>query len=259
MPSIETVRDWPGRVLVDREGSRVGPIQEIYLDARTDQPEWALVNTGLFGMKSSFVPIVSAQPDGEEVRVPYDKAQIKDAPNVEPDGELSEHEESELYRHYGFDYDEDQGELNPPAPEASGVIADATWPGTTDTPAESPPGTGVPDATSTPAEAAAEPPATTADRVSGPQVAPEADATVPAPSAPRDVDPGSPGVPAPAAPADALADPALPDAQPAAASPVRRRLRRYLVTEYVIRSEEDGREQVVVDRQPVLDDDQAPG
>src|SRR5919109_649129 len=111
MPSIETVRDWPGRVLVDRDSVRVGEIQEIYLDARTDQPEWALVNTGLFGTKSSFVPILDAEPDGQDVRVPFDKGQIKDAPSVEPDGELSEYEESELYRHYGMAYDEGNGEL----------------------------------------------------------------------------------------------------------------------------------------------------
>jgi hypothetical protein len=31
--------------------------------------------------------------------------QVKEAPNIEPDGQLSEAEEAELYRHYGLDYD----------------------------------------------------------------------------------------------------------------------------------------------------------
>ena len=65
------------------------------------QPEWALVNTGLFGTKQSFVPIAGRRRRRRELRVPFDKAQIKDAPNVDPDGELSQQEEAELYRHYG--------------------------------------------------------------------------------------------------------------------------------------------------------------
>jgi hypothetical protein len=37
--------------------------------------------------------------------VPHHRGQLKKAPNVEPDGHLSEAEEAELYRHYGLDYD----------------------------------------------------------------------------------------------------------------------------------------------------------
>ncbi|HKE99638.1 MAG TPA: PRC-barrel domain-containing protein [Actinomycetes bacterium] len=114
MPTIDMVQDWRGRTLLDSAGGRVGSIQEIYLDARTDEPEWVLVHTGLFGMKSSFVPIQQAALDGSDVRVPYRKQQIKDAPRVEPDGELSETEEAELYRHYGMDA---EGGSGAPAPE----------------------------------------------------------------------------------------------------------------------------------------------
>jgi PRC-barrel domain len=56
MPDIEKVDTWQGRSLLDRDGGRIGTIDAIYLDDRTGQPEWALVNTGLFGTKSSFVP-----------------------------------------------------------------------------------------------------------------------------------------------------------------------------------------------------------
>ena len=37
--------------------------------------------------------------------VNYEKSQVKDAPNVEADGQLSHEEEATLYRHYGLDYD----------------------------------------------------------------------------------------------------------------------------------------------------------
>ena len=105
MPDIDTVRTWEGRTLLDRDGNRIGPIEAIYLDDRTGEPEWALVNTGLFGTKSSFVPLAQATQSGEEVRVPYDKQLVKDAPRVDPDRHLSEAEERQLWRHYGLDYD----------------------------------------------------------------------------------------------------------------------------------------------------------
>jgi uncharacterized protein (TIGR02271 family) len=105
MLDIDTVRTWEGRTLIDRDGSRIGAIEAIYLDDQSGQPEWALVNTGLFGTKASFVPLAQATQSGEEVRVPYDKQLVKDAPRIDPDGHLSEAEERQLWRHYGLDYD----------------------------------------------------------------------------------------------------------------------------------------------------------
>ena len=105
MPDIDTVRIWQGRTLIDRDGSRIGSIDAIYLDDRTGEPEWALVNTGLFGTRSTFVPLAQAAQTGDEVRVPYDKQLVKDAPRVDADQHLSEAEEQQLWRHYGLDYD----------------------------------------------------------------------------------------------------------------------------------------------------------
>jgi uncharacterized protein (TIGR02271 family) len=102
----EAVASWRGRSAVDNDGDKIGKIEEIYMDAETGRPEWLAVTTGLFGSKVSFVPIAEASEAGGEVRVPYDKAQVKDAPNAEADGELSQQEEAALYRHYGLDYSE---------------------------------------------------------------------------------------------------------------------------------------------------------
>ncbi len=98
--------EWDGRTVVDADGDKIGTVEAIYIDQQTDQPEWALVNTGLFGGKSSFVPLAGAAPSGEDVRVAVNKAQVKDAPRVDPDGQLSEEEEANLFRHYGVPYDE---------------------------------------------------------------------------------------------------------------------------------------------------------
>ena len=97
-----------GQDLADRDGDTIGKVEEIYLDAETDQPEWALVNTGLFGTKSTFVPLKDATREGEMLRVPFEKSQVKDAPRVDADGKLSQREEGELYRHYGLEYSESE-------------------------------------------------------------------------------------------------------------------------------------------------------
>ena len=104
MPDLDTVRGWQGATLVDADGDKIGTIESVYLDDQTGEPEWALVNTGLFGTKSSFVPLVQATASGDQVRVPYDAQLVKDAPRVDPDQHLSEAEEQQLWRHYGLEY-----------------------------------------------------------------------------------------------------------------------------------------------------------
>ena len=104
MPDVDTVRNWQGATMVDRDGDKVGNIDAIYVDDQTGEPEWALVNTGFFGTRSTFVPIAQASASGDQVQVPYEKQLVKDAPNMDPDGHLSEQEEQELWRHYGLEY-----------------------------------------------------------------------------------------------------------------------------------------------------------
>jgi uncharacterized protein (TIGR02271 family) len=104
MPTTDQVLSWRGQELRGADGEKIGTIAEIYLDSETREPEWALVTTGLFGTKQSFVPLSDASPDGDGVSVPFGKDTVKDAPRIDPDGQLSEREEAELYRHYGRDY-----------------------------------------------------------------------------------------------------------------------------------------------------------
>jgi uncharacterized protein (TIGR02271 family) len=106
MPNLDELQSWHGRDLIDRDGDKIGSIGNVYLDEQTGQPEWLTVKTGLFGMRESFVPTADARAEGDTVRVPYEKSQVKDAPNVDADGALSQEEESRLYRHYGRSYSE---------------------------------------------------------------------------------------------------------------------------------------------------------
>ena len=88
--------------VVSRSGEKIGSIGQIYLDNTTEQPTWVTVKTGLFGTSESFVPLEDSRLDGEDIVVGYDKDTVKDAPRVDPDGNLSPQEEEELYRYYGL-------------------------------------------------------------------------------------------------------------------------------------------------------------
>jgi uncharacterized protein (TIGR02271 family) len=102
MTQVTEAYDWRGREVVGEDGGKIGTLEEVYLDTDSGQPEWATVTTGLFGTKQSFVPLTHAEPSGGKVRVPYSKDQVKGAPSIDPDGELSTNEERSLYDHYGL-------------------------------------------------------------------------------------------------------------------------------------------------------------
>jgi uncharacterized protein (TIGR02271 family) len=120
MTTTQDITRYRGATLVDRDGDKIGSIDEIYLDQDTGRPEWLAVKTGMFGTRLSFVPIAEANESGDAIRVPYEKGQVKDAPNVDADGELSQREEAELYRHYGLDYGEAHSDSGLPQEQAVG-------------------------------------------------------------------------------------------------------------------------------------------
>ena len=102
MISEQQIQQVIGTTAVDADGDKLGKVGEVYLDDETGRPEWATVHTGLFGTKETFVPLAQADLSGSQLRFPYDKAKIKDAPKVDADGHLSPQEEQELYRYYGL-------------------------------------------------------------------------------------------------------------------------------------------------------------
>jgi len=92
-----------GSTAVGTDG-KLGTVGEVFLDDETGRPEWATVRTGLFGTKEAFVPLADADLSGEDLRVPYAKDKVKNAPHIDSDGHLSPAEEEELYRYYGLGF-----------------------------------------------------------------------------------------------------------------------------------------------------------
>ena len=113
--TLDNVSTWRGSTVVDNDGDKIGTLEDVYLDRQTGAPEWAAIRTGLFGTKVSFAPIDGATPGDGELRIPYEKSVVKDAPNVDADGELSPQEEQALYAHYQRDW----GQWDDSTPDAT--------------------------------------------------------------------------------------------------------------------------------------------
>ena len=109
MPTMEDVRGWIGEDLIGEDHDKLGTIENIYLDRETGQPSFASVKTGMFGMRSSLVPIDGAGVHDDHIHVPYTKDQVKNAPNIDEDHDLSHEEEQQLYQHYGLGYSSYEG------------------------------------------------------------------------------------------------------------------------------------------------------
>ena len=91
-----------GSEAVDPQNDRIGKVSQVYIDQETDRPSWVSVRTGLFGSSESLIPLENAQWDADTLHVGYAKDQVKDAPRVDADRELSPEEQEQLYRYYGL-------------------------------------------------------------------------------------------------------------------------------------------------------------
>ena len=67
------------------------------------------------------MPLAGASTSGEDVTVQVSKDQVKDAPGVEADGQLSQDEEAKLFEHYNVPYTEEGSVTAKGAPAAGGA------------------------------------------------------------------------------------------------------------------------------------------
>jgi sporulation protein YlmC with PRC-barrel domain len=120
---IDTALSWRGKTVVDRDGEKIGTLGDVYLDRKSDRPAYAAVNTGLFGTKESFVHLDAAEPAGDDIRVPYEKAHVLDAPRIDPEVALTAEEERRLDEHYGGGEPGGGGETSAVAGGETGAMA----------------------------------------------------------------------------------------------------------------------------------------
>lgn len=76
-------------------GDDLGPIEEVYGYAPSNDPQWAAIKDG---DRTIFVPVMSAQLDDDGLHVPYPKDMIESSPELPENFSLAD--EMSLYAHY---------------------------------------------------------------------------------------------------------------------------------------------------------------
>lgn len=104
MLTLDNLMARRGDDVYDSDGQKIGSLEQIYVDNDRGEPEWVAVTTGFFGTNVNLVPLEGARISEESLQVAHSKDTVKNAPNIDADGELSPSEEQELYRYYGVDH-----------------------------------------------------------------------------------------------------------------------------------------------------------
>ena len=95
--------DWEGQTVLDRDGEKIGKIEEVFLVEETGRPEWGLVKIGRLKGHTTLVPLTRAHFVKDGVKVHVAKDVISNAPEIDADSDPSQQQVDALYRHYGLD------------------------------------------------------------------------------------------------------------------------------------------------------------
>jgi len=97
--------EWHGKMLVDIDGKNIGKLQDVYVDAQSDTPQFGTVKEGLLDRHLTFVPLVGVHVGPGYLQVEATEAQVKSAPELKMHGEeLTQDAEADLYHHFGLNY-----------------------------------------------------------------------------------------------------------------------------------------------------------
>jgi hypothetical protein len=99
------VAEWLGKMIVDRDGEKLGKLQGVYVDVETDEPQFGTVKEGLVDRHLTFVPLRGVRVGPDDLQVTATKAQVRAGPDLELSGEeLSQADESSLYHYFEQNY-----------------------------------------------------------------------------------------------------------------------------------------------------------
>lgn len=101
---IEDLSSLPGKKVSDQEGASIGKVKEIYATDGDGQPVWVAVE-GSFGKgdkRTVLIPIARLKDEDGDIGVPYSKARIGDAPEVDTSDGVSAESDRELRGYYGI-------------------------------------------------------------------------------------------------------------------------------------------------------------
>ena len=106
MFEADDIREWRGHNVVDDSGNKIGELEALYVDTRTDEYAFATVKIGLLSrQRLVFVPTAGATVGPGYLKVAFAKKLVRDAPSIDTDGELLAQDEPAVFTHYELPYD----------------------------------------------------------------------------------------------------------------------------------------------------------
>jgi hypothetical protein len=98
-PPLKEALGWIGFRVDDLNGSRVGTVQSVYVDAANEQPVWVVAKVGRFG-KVTALPYAECADGAGRIWVAQERKMIRAAPAIESGEPLRREQELELCAHY---------------------------------------------------------------------------------------------------------------------------------------------------------------
>jgi uncharacterized protein YrrD len=100
----EPETQWTGHDLYDKDGEKIGTIEDIRFGELVPNLKWLVVKTGLLGTKHAFVPANEVESAGGRLVTSFGKDRVKDSPRVKQEVASLPSIEEKLCKFYGLDY-----------------------------------------------------------------------------------------------------------------------------------------------------------
>ncbi len=112
---IENPEELTGKDVYDLVGAQIGSVKQLYGGGGEGRPSWVAVkvSTGMIGREVVLVPIARLKEEDGQVRIPYTKQHLLDAPEVQSEDELSEEDVGQLSDYYAVSRGDQPAEDNP--------------------------------------------------------------------------------------------------------------------------------------------------
>jgi sporulation protein YlmC with PRC-barrel domain len=101
MFQVERIEEWQGQEVLDRDGDRIGKLEDLFSDTDDGSPSLGCVKSGRLAKHFSIVPLAGASFGRNHVRLPYSKDQVESAPQIGDGGRITRADELLVARHYG--------------------------------------------------------------------------------------------------------------------------------------------------------------
>ncbi len=103
LPSVEEARRWRGYAVDDVDGSKVGELHRVFVDALDGTPTWLIVKRGgRFNRTLLSIPLRDCATGAGRIWVAHPSQAIRSSPAVDPRRPLLREHELTICAHYGI-------------------------------------------------------------------------------------------------------------------------------------------------------------